>query len=176
MIEKLQYLLDLNQITTKEDKCIETELNVVDKCIETELNVVNKCIDNANTKDKSIFTTMNIEVNNSTSISLCQQRISNNIAKTKENDTIRNEISTTIENLPISLYSSPFFSPTTSLLNNNASTSNCSKVEEDISIESPKFQINEQVSSTPAKKLDEIKNNFQSTQMSPKNIQNQFCL
>ncbi|XP_025411556.1 uncharacterized protein LOC112684318 [Sipha flava] len=83
LIEQLQYLLDANHKPTKEDKCVETELNVVDKCI--------SCI--ITTENKSTLT--NEETNNSITKVLenpsFTEIISSDMSKTNKN-TINNEI------------------------------------------------------------------------------------
>lgn len=176
MIEKLHYLLDVNHIHTKEDKCIETELNLIDKCIGTDLNMIDKCIgDIVNTDNKSTYTTSNIQENEDTTglleVPLFADIITDNVSKTKGIDTVSNETSLTIEK-KTKTFSSPCLSSTTNLLNTNASISNFSKVEDE---ESPKFDINKQICSTPAKKIDEAKTNFEPTlQFSPNSIHNPF--
>lgn len=169
LIEQLQYLLDANH-TKKEDKCVETELNVVDKCVGCTIS----------TENKSTLT--NKEANNSTpelfeNVSNTET-ISSNISKTIENDTIHNKtdnsgvennnkIKESIEKNLIT-YSSPSSDLTPELINNDANSQSCSKV---VDKESPIFRINEQSCSTPSKLIKETKN--ATLQCSPTSINNQ---
>lgn len=169
LIEKLQYLLDKNQMPIQEDKCIETELNMVDKCVGSVVS----------TEDKSICTSINIEENRSTTevleIPSFSEMISCSGTKIKETDTINYETNVPVEKSPI-IFSSPCLSSRLQLLNTNANSSNFSKVE-DTSIESPKFQLNKQISSTPSKKFGETNNYAQpSFQNNEHNVHNQFSM
>lgn len=169
LIEKLQYLLDMNCVPAKEDKCIGTELDIIDKCIGTDFNMTDKCVgDLVSTENKSTYTATNIQENESTTglleVPLFTDIITDNVSKTKEVGTVSNETSLTIEKNTIT---SPCLSTTTHLINTSASTSNFSKIED----ESPKFEVNKQISSTPAKKNDEAETNSEQTlQINPRSI------
>lgn len=172
LIEQLQYLLDANHKPAKEDKCVETELNVVDKCIGCTIS----------TENKSTLT--NKEANSSTSEVLENptfiEIISSNISKTNKIDTINNEavimgidnnkkINENVEK-NLKTYSSPCLNSTPKVINSNANTQSSEVLDE----ESPIFRINEQLCSTPAKINEETKNSIEATlQFSPKNIHNQ---
>jgi len=163
LIEKLQYLLDTNNIPTKKDKFVEKKLNMVDKCVGNTVN----------TKDQSTHTTINIEVNKSISEELLEvpsftEIISDNISKTKEPDTFNDESTKTDEKNSVT-FSSPCLSSMTQS-ENNTGTMTTSIFEEK---ESKIFQINKQICSTPAKKNEQTKiNNELIPQFSPKNIHN----
>ncbi|XP_026818114.1 uncharacterized protein LOC113557035 [Rhopalosiphum maidis] len=164
LLEKLQYLLDTHHILMKKDKFVETKLNMVDKCVGNTVN----------TKDQSTHTTKNIEANESISEELeipsFTEVITNNVSKTKEIDPINNETTITDEKNSVT-FSSPCLSSMTQPLENNTSTMPFSKFDEDK--ESKIFQINKQICSTPAKKIEETKLNIESMpQFSPKNIHN----
>lgn len=161
MIEKLQYLLNTNHIPNKKDIGVATEIITEDKCVG----------DIKNTEDKSTHTSIHIETNKST-IEVLEapsfiDMISNNISKTKETDTINNDTKMTIKN-------NPCLSSTSQLLNPNEllNTPNFSKIDDK---ESPQFKINKHTCSTPMNKIDEPKQNNESTlQFGPKN--NQYSL
>lgn len=162
LLEKLQYLLDTNHVSMKEDKFVEKKLNMVDKCVGNTVN----------TKDQSTLTTINIEDNKSLSeealeIPSFPEMISNNVSKTKETDTFCDKTTIIEEKNSVS---SPCLSSTTQLIENNIGIMTFSKFEEK---ESKIFQINNQISSTPAKKNELTKTNIESIpQLSPKNIHN----
>lgn len=139
--------------------------------------MVDKCVGNTvYTKDQGTHISINIEANKSTSaelleIPLVTEVISNNVPKTKEIDTFNKETCTTLitDEKNSSTFSSPCISLMTQLINNNASTT-FSKIDDK---ESPIFQINKQMCSTPAKKKDGTKKNIEPMlQCSPKNIHN----
>jgi len=160
MIERLQYLLDLIHVPIKEDKCVATEFNMIDKCVG----------DAINTQNKSTHTLINIGENESTSevleIPSFTEIVSNDVSKTNKIETV-NETNITVEKNSSKL-SSPCILSTTQLINTMISTSSISKNEDK---ESPNFQINKQICSTPAK------NNVEPTlHFSPKNIHNQLTL
>ncbi|XP_025205135.1 uncharacterized protein LOC112601640 [Melanaphis sacchari] len=165
LLEKLQYLLDANHISMKENKYVETKLNMVDKCVGNTVN----------TKDQSTDTTINIEANKSISEELLEipsftEIITNNVSKTKEIDPINNETTITDEKNSVT-FSSPCLSSMTQPIENDTSTMAFSKFDEDK--ESKIFQINKQTCSTPAKKNEETKLSIESVpQFSPKNIHN----
>jgi len=163
LIEKLRYLLNSDHTSTKEDKSVETKLNMVDKCVGNTVH----------TKDQGTHISISIEANKSTpedllKIPLFTEIISNNVSKTKEIDTFNNE--TIITNQKNSgTFSSPCLSSMTHLINNNASTTISNTDDK----ESPIFQIHKNMCSTPAKKYDGTKINIESMlQCSPKNIHN----
>lgn len=168
MIEKLHYLLNVNhKMPTKEDKCVETELNMVDKCVGNVLN----------TEDKSTHTSISIEANKSITETLevpsFTEMISNDFSKTKDTDTNYNESSVNVEKNPLE-HSLPILSSMSQLVNNNTSSPDYFKTE---GKESPEFKINKQICSTPTKIIEETTNNVEPTQqLGPKNIQNQFSL
>lgn len=149
LLEKLQYLLDANHIPMKEDKFVETKLNMVDKCVGNTVD----------TKEQSTYT--NIEANISISEELLEippftEVITNNVSKTKDIDPVNNENTITDGKNSVT-FSSPCLT--------------FSKFDEDK--ESKIFQINKQICSTPAKKNEETKLNIESVpQFSPKNIHN----
>ncbi|CAI6360481.1 unnamed protein product [Macrosiphum euphorbiae] len=157
LIEKLQYLLDSDHTPTKEDKSVETKLNMVDKCVGNTVH----------TKDQGTHISINIEANESTSEELLFTEINSiNVSKTKEIDTFNKETTITDEK-NVGTFSSPCLSSMTQLINNNARTT-YSKIDDK---ESPMFQINKQMCSTPGKKKDETKINIEPMlQCSPKNI------
>ncbi|XP_060872442.1 uncharacterized protein MAL13P1.304-like [Metopolophium dirhodum] len=163
LIEKLQYLLDSDHTSTKEDKSIETKLNMVDKCVGNTVH----------TKNQGTHISINIEANKSTSeelleIPLFTEINSNNVSKTKEIDIFNKETTITDEKNS-GTFLSPCLSSMTQLINNNARTT-FSKIDDK---ESPIFQINKQMCSTPGKKNDETKINIEPMlQCSPKNIHN----
>ncbi|XP_022171206.1 uncharacterized protein LOC111034342 isoform X2 [Myzus persicae] len=162
LIEKLQYLLDTNQASMKKDTFVEKKLNMVDKCVGNTIN----------TRDQSTHTTLNIEVNKSTSEELLEipsftEIISDNVFKTKETDTFNDETTITDQKNSVS---SPCLSSMTQLTENNAGSMTFSKFEDK---ETKTFQINNQSCSTPAKKNESTKINIESIpQFSPKNIHN----
>lgn len=168
MVEKLQYLLNVNRIMlTQEDKCVETELNMVDKCVGSVLN----------TDDISTRTSISIEANKSTTevleIPSFTEIISNDFSKTKEINTDYKESTANVEKTPLA-HSLPILSSMSQLINNNPNTPDYFKIDDK---ESPEFKINKQICSTPAKIIEETKNNIELTQQfSPKSIQNQFSL
>lgn len=160
VIERLQYLLDLNHVPTKEDKCIATESDIIGKYID----------DVISTQEKSTNTLLNIESNKSTSelleISSFTEIISSNVSKTKEIGNISETIITVEKNSVTD--SSPCLLSTTQLMNNVESTPSFSKVEDK---DSPNFQINRKICSTPAK------NSIEPTlHLSPKNIHKELSL
>ncbi|KAL5236401.1 hypothetical protein ACI65C_003811 [Semiaphis heraclei] len=162
LLEKLQYLLDTNHASMKEDKFVEKKLNMVDKCVGNTVN----------TKDQSTHTSINIEANKSSSEEVLEipsftEMISNNVSKTKETNTICDEITIIDEKNTVS---SPCLSSMTQQIENNTGTMTFSKFEEK---EPNIFQINNQISSTPAKKNELTKINIDSiSKFSPKNIHN----
>ncbi|XP_029345669.1 uncharacterized protein LOC100572770 isoform X1 [Acyrthosiphon pisum] len=162
LIEKLQYLLDSDHTSTKEDKSVETKLDMVDKCVGNTVH----------TKDQGTHISINIEANKSISeelleIPLITEINSNDVSKTKEIDTFNKETTITDEKNS-GTFSSPCLSSMTQLINNNARTT-YSKIDDK---QSPIFQINKQMCSTPGKK-DETKINIEPMlQCSPKNIHN----
>lgn len=163
MIDKLQYLLDINHIPNNADKCVGTILNVVDKCVGDMINI----------KDIDTHTTKNVETNiNATEvldIPSFSDMISDNVTKTNEIDISNNENIVNDEKT-LTAYPLPYLTPEIQPLNNNTSTPNVCKIG-DTSLESPKFKINKQANSTPIKKNYETKNSFQSTlQTSSKKI------
>lgn len=163
LLEKLQYLLDTNHIPMKEDKFVETKLNMVDKCVGNTVD----------TKDQSTYT--NKEETRIISEELLEipsftEVITNNVSKTKDIDPVNNETTITGEKNSVT-FSSPCLSSMTQPIENNTSTITFSKFDEDK--ESKIFQINKQICSTPAKKNEETKLNIESVpQFSPKNIHN----
>jgi len=163
LIEKLQYLLDSNHTSTKEDKSVETKLNMVDKCVGNTVH----------TKNQGTHISINIKENKSTSeelleIPLLAEINSNNVSKTKEIDIFNKETTITDENNS-GAFSSPCLSSMTQLINNNARTA-FSKIDDKLS---PVFQVNKQMCSSPGKKKDETKINIEPMlQCSPKNIHN----
>ncbi|XP_050055641.1 metacaspase-2-like isoform X2 [Aphis gossypii] len=165
LIEKLQYLLDLNHTTTKEDKSTEIKLNMVDKCVGNRVH----------TKDQGTHISINIEANKSTCTSeellkvpLFPEIISNNVYKTEEVDSFNNETTLNNErNLSTFSLSSP--SSEIHLIDNNVRAT-FFKIEDK---QSPIFQVNKQMCSTPEKKKDEPKISIESIpQFSPKYIHN----
>jgi len=165
LIEKLQYLLDLNHTTTKEDKSTETKLNMVDKCVGNRVH----------TKDQGTHISINIEANKRTCTSeellkvpLFPEIISNNVYKTEEVDSFNNETTLNKErNLSAFFLSSP--SSEIHLIDNNVRPT-FFKIEDK---QSPIFQVNKQMCSTPEKKKDEPKISIESIpQFSPKYIHN----
>lgn len=168
MVDKLQYLLNVNHIPNNADKCVGTILNVVDKCVGDMINI----------KDIDTHTTKCVETNVKTTeildIPSFSDMISDNVTKTNEINISDNENNVNVEKT-LTDYSLTYLSPEIQPLNNNASIPNLCKIG-DTSLESPKFKINEQTNSTPIKKSYETKNNLQSTlQTSPKNLTlNQF--
>ncbi|XP_026821872.1 uncharacterized protein LOC113560292 [Rhopalosiphum maidis] len=86
LIEKLQYLLDSNHISTKEDKSIEVKLNRVDKCVGNRVH----------TKNQGTHILTNIEANKIISEELLKnplftEIISNNVSKIKGVETFNND-------------------------------------------------------------------------------------
>jgi len=162
LLEKLQYLLDTNHASIKEDTLVEKKLNMVDKCVGNTVF----------TKDQSTHTTIQIEASKSLSeealeIPSFTEIISNNVSKTKETDTFCDETTNIDEKISVS---SPCLSSMTQQIENNTGTMTFSKFEEK---ESNVFRINNQVCSTPTKKNELTKINIDSIpKFSPKNIHN----
>lgn len=156
LIEQLQYLLDLNHKPTKEDKCVETELNVADKCINCTINTENKStLTNEETNNRTV------EVFENPSFT---EIISNNISKTNKINTTNNEI----VNDGKESFEKNLITYSTPSSNSTSKKQSCSKIVDE---ESSIFQINEQSCSTPTKIIEEIKNNIEETlQFSSKNI------
>lgn len=165
LIEKLQYLLDLNHTSTKVDKSTETKLNMVDKCVGNRVH----------TKDQGTHIPINLEANKITCTSeellkvpLLPEIISNNVYKTEEVDSFNNE--TTLNNeRNLSTFSLSCPSSEIHLIDNNVRAT-FFKIEDK---KSPIFQVNKQMCSTPEKKKDEPKISIESIpQFSPKYIHN----
>lgn len=161
MIEKLQHLLDENHTSNKVDKCVETESNIVDKCISEVI-----AADYTSTP-----TITNIEANKFTDEVLeipSPDLNSSNISKSRKIETVDDETSLTIEK-NLASHSSPHLSSAIQLDKNNSNISNKSETEDKEPI---KFQIREQLCSTPSKKCQETKSNVEPTlPFSPRNIQ-----
>lgn len=159
VIERLQYLLDLNNVSIKEDKYVATEFDMIDKYGG----------DVISTRDKSTHTLLNIEANKSTSkvleTPLFTEITSSNVSKTKEIENII-ETSITVEKTPLT-NSSPCLLSTTQLMNTIESTPSFPKDEDK---DSPNFQINRKICSTPAKNSIEQP----ILHLSPKNIRKQL--
>lgn len=164
IVEKLQYLLEKNHISSIADKCVMTESNVGVKCINGAIP----------TEDKS---TTNIEADNYSNevleIPSFTELISSNVSKTKETDTVGIETNLSVEK-NLFTHSSPYLSSTTQLLNENTSTPNFCKNDYKVS---PNFQVNEQLCSTPSEIIQETKNIVEPDfHLSPKNINSQLPL
>lgn len=163
LIEKLQYLLDSDHTSTKEDKSVGTKLIMVDKCVGNTVY----------TKDQGTHISINMEANKSTSeelleIPLITKIISNNVSETKEIDTF-NEKTAITDDKNSNTFSPTRLSSIKPLLNNNERTT-FSKIDDK---ESSIFHINKQMYNTPEKKKDETKINIEPMlQCSPKNIHN----
>lgn len=162
LIEKLEYLLNVNHISTKNDIGVGTEIYTVDKCIGDMINTEDKST-NTSIDESKKSTTERIE------IPLFTNMINSNISETKEIELITNDMNI-IENNLIT----PRLSSTSQLLNHGVNTLNFSSNDNK---DSPKFKINDQTCSTPIKKLEETKQIVEPIlQCSPKNIQYLYVL
>lgn len=92
MIERLQYLLDLNYVPSKEDKCVATESNTIDKCVG----------DVVSTRDMSTCTS-NENVSKILEMPSITEMISSNVSKMKETET-GNETNITVEKKLINMF------------------------------------------------------------------------
>lgn len=159
LIEKLQYLLDVNPMPIKEDKCIETELIMVDKYvgndeIDTEKTETNKSI--SEVFENPSFNDM----------------VSCNLSKKEEIYTNNNKTNITSEKNE-STQSSPCLSSTIQVIDNNINTPSFSSEKNT----SHTIEFNEQNCSTPIKKIEETKNCIKPTlECCPVDIHNQFDL
>lgn len=140
MIERLLLLININHLPNKDNKCVETQtvLNMVDKGVG---NII--CTENKNTQ-----TTVSSEPNKNGpemfEIPSFSDINFDNVTKTNVIGSSNNEMTSTIENKPF-INSFPSPSSKLPLINNKKSTP-----IRDTSV-SPKFQMNEQICSTPTK-------------------------
>lgn len=146
----------------KEDKCIETELNMVDKYVGNDDEIINE--------NKNIETNKSIpevlEENPSFS-----DVVSCNFSKTEEFDMLNNKTSIISEKSE-SIQSTPCLSLTTEVVDINASTPNdCINKKNDPHT----IEFNDLNCSTPAKSIEVTKNNVKpAIPFSPINIHNQI--
>ncbi|VVC36347.1 Hypothetical protein CINCED_3A023707 [Cinara cedri] len=163
LIEKLQYLLDVNPLPIKKDKCTETELIMVDKFAGND--------DEINTENKN----KNIETNKSISevleIPSFNDMVSCNLSKIEEFDIVNNKTNINSEKSQSTQSSSCL--PSTTQVIDNVTTPNFSIIKKN---EPHTIEFNEQNCSTPAKPIEETINSIKPTiQFSPIDIHNQFA-
>lgn len=140
MIERLLLLININHLPNKDNKCVETQtvLDMVDKGVG---NIT--CTEDKNTQTTTVSTEPNKNAPEIFEIPSFSDIISDNVTKTNVFGPMDNEITSTIEKPFINSLPSP--SSRLQLINNKKSTP-----IENASV-SPKFQMNEQISSTPTK-------------------------